>query len=358
MKEVIAQILTDSVTAPSPDNFQPWKFSVLDNEINVFKVPSEVNHLLDCNQHVLILTVGMLVENIVISASHYGYRCSIQLFPDASYPDLAARIRIHKDSGVNRDHLYDYIKARCTNRKMYKKNGIAPEILDELAGLLRDFPGIEVQFAEDQKDIRQLGNAVSAIDKIMCENKELHGALFQHITWTKEEEQRTNQGLSLDAMELKAADKQMFRLIQKWKVINSLNKIGFSNIIRAKNASQYGSAACGVIISTQNDSQTDYLNAGRFVQRFWLVATQKGLSLHPIVGVIYCTQKVIQENTPLFSNSHAKLLRDNYTVLDSIASANGKTNKHIVFYFRMGYADPPSYQSTRKKPEIVFADMD
>ena len=355
MKEVITRLLNDSVTAPSPDNYQPWKFSVLGNEINVFKVTSKVNHLLDCDQHVLILTVGMLVENITVAATHYGYRCSIQLFPDASYPDLSARIRLQKETEAKEDSLYAQLKLRCTNRKPYRKEKIAPAVLDELAGLLRDFPGVEVQYVTEQQEIKQVGKAISAIDKIMCENQDLHKALFTHITWTKEEEQETHQGLSLDSLELKAAEKKLFRVIKNWSVINAMNKVGFSNIIRMQNASQYGSAACGAIISIQNESQSDYLNAGRFIQRFWLKATQKKISLHPIVGVIYCNQKVNHEEQEIFSASHSRLLKENYSVLNSVANAYGKTNKHIVFYFRMGYADPPSYQSTRKEAEIVFA---
>jgi hypothetical protein len=354
MKEDIQRIINDSITAPSPDNFQPWRFTVDGNVINVYKVFEKVNHLLDYNEHVLILTNGMLLENISIAASHHRYSAQISRFPDPSSPDLVATITLQKNPDVKGDPLYGFLKRRCTNRKKYKKARIEPGVLYELAETRKGFPAIEMQYVTEQDQIKKLGKAVSAVDKIMCEHKDLHQALFHHITWTKEEEQQTHQGLSLDSMELNAMDKSMFKLISKWSVINALNKIGFSNIIRAKNASQYGSAPCSVIVSTRNDSPADYLDAGRFVQRFWLTATQKGLSLHPIVGVIYCNQKAAYEQPKIFSTAHADLLSQSYQVIDSIAAAKGKTNKHIVFFFRMGYADPTSYQSTRKEAEIVF----
>jgi len=354
MKEEIIRILNDASTAPSPDNFQPWRFEVKGNVVNVYKVFEKVNHLLDYNQHVLILTVGMVIENIIIAASHYRFKAYVSKFPDSSSPDLVASITLQKDQEVNADPLYSFLARRCTNRKKYSKKKIEPGILYELSEIRKEFPGIEMQFISDQKQIKKLGNAVSAVDKVMCENKALHQALFHHITWTKEEEQRTHQGLSLDSMELNPMDKGMFRLIKNWSVINALNKIGFSNIIRAKNAGQYGSAATSVIVSTKHESPVDYLDAGRFVQRFWLKATQKGLSLHPIVGVIYCNQKAVHEQPQIFTPSHSDLLKRNYNVIDSIANANGKTNKHIVFFFRMGYSEPTSYQSTRKAAEIEF----
>jgi len=354
MKEEIVQLLNDSVTAPSPDNFQPWKFSVTGNVIDIYKVPQLVNKLLDFKEHVLILTNGMIVENIEIAASKYGYQCSTVVFPDPAQPDLVARISLMKDPGARLNPLYAFLKTRCTNRKLYKKDKISPEILAALTTLLKDFPGVEVQYVNEQEQIKKIGKAVSAIDKIMCENKELHHALFQHITWSIAEEQQTHQGLSLDSMELNAAEKQLFKVIKNWPAINALNKIGFSGVIRSQNATQYGSAGCSAIISIRNDSNSDYLNAGRFVQRFWLKATELKLSLHPIVGLIYCNQKVTHENPSIFSEAHAKLLNENYSVLDSIAATMGKTNSHIVFYFRMGYAKPTLYQSTRKKAEIFF----
>lgn len=355
MKEEIIQLLNDSNTAPSPDNFQPWRFVVRGSDVEVYKVPGKVNRLLDCNEHVLILTNGMLVENISIAASHYGFRTDIKTFPDASSPDLVARVSLQKDPAVKQDPLYDFLRTRCTNRKMYKKEKISAEVLNELSSILKDFPGMELQFITEQKDIKEIGKAVSAIDKIMCENKELHHALFQHITWSIKEEQQTHVGLSLDSMELNGAEKQLFKAIKNWPVINTLNKIGFSNVIRSQNAAQYGSAGCSAVISTRNDGAQDYLQAGRFVQRFWLIATRLKLSLHPIVGVIYCSQKVKYDKPNIFSESHSSMLTENYGILDSIATAHGKTNKHIVFYFRMGYAKPTAYQSTRKEPEIAFA---
>jgi hypothetical protein len=356
MKEEITRLLNESVTAPSPDNYQPWRFEVRGNDIEVYKVPKKVNAMLDSRQHVLLLTNGMLIENIEVAATHYGFRAGTGLFPDSARPDLVARISLSKDHSVKSHPLYPFLNTRCTNRKLYSKDSIPQAVLDELSAPLVNFPGIEMQFLTGQPEIKKLGKAVSAIDKIMCENKQLHEALFQHITWTVKEEQETHQGLSLDSMELNAVEKQLFRAIRNWPVINALNKIGFANVIRSQNAAQYGSAGCSVIISTRNDGEADYVEAGRFIQHFWLAATQKKLSLHPVVGVIYCTQKISDEKETVFTSGQAALLRESYDVLDSIASSHGKTNPHIVFFFRMGYAKPTGYKSTRKKAQIIFRD--
>ena len=355
MKEIITSILEDSSTAPSPDNFQPWRFEVRNEEINVFKVPSLMNHLLDSREHVLILTVGMLIENIVIASTHYGYKATVSLFPPGAGPDQVAKITLAKEPGLKEDPLYGFLKLRCTNRKKYRKEKISQQVLDELRSGLAAFPGMEMQFITRQEEIKKIGKAVSAIDKVMCENQQLHQALFRHITWTIKEEQETHQGLSLDSMELKSHEKMLFKAIKNWPVINTLNKIGFSNVIRAQNAAQYSSAVCSVVISNRDESNTGYANAGRFAERFWLNATRNNLSLHPIVGVIYCSQKVKEDKTQsLFTAGQVELLNESYSVVNSIAGSHGKTNPQIMFYFRMGYAKPTAYKSTRKKAVISF----
>ena len=356
MNDIISRILNDSITAPSPDNFQPWRFEVAENEISVFKVPGKVNHLLDCNDHVLILTNGMLIENIVIAASNYGYRPDLTFFPDKSISDLVAKVHLTREPNIISDPLYHFLKTRCTNRKLYSKRNIPAEIISDLKTTQNGFPELGLQIITDQHQIKALGSAVSTIDKIMFENKELHDSLFAHITWSKQEEQKSNEGLNLDSMEFNFAEKLLFRTLKNWTVVRFLNMFGFSNFVRFKNSKQYSSASASVIVSAKQGSLIDYMNAGRFVQRFWLKATEHNLSLHPIVGVIYCYQKVTEEKSGLFSVAHSKLLEDNYQLLHSISATPNNANSPVVFYFRMGYAKKTSYQSSRKKAEIKFTE--
>ena len=353
MKEIILQILNDSITAPSPDNFQPWRFEVRNNELAVFKVPGKVNQLLDCKEHVLLLTNGMLIENIVIAATHHGYRSELTLMPDPSKPDLVAKILLHRDSGINEDPLYPFLTLRSTNRKLYKKEKLSPEISAALLTIQHPYPGVELQLIEHQDDIKSLGKAVSAIDKIMFENKKLHDSLFAHMT-TSKKEMLTKQGLVLDAMEFNPAEKLLFSWLTNWRVVKLFNFFGFSSFVRFKNSKQYGSAAAAFLVGVKNNSETDYLIAGRAVERCWLKATEGGLSFHPIVGVLYCYQKVKENLNDVFSEDQATLLEESYKKIESIATANGMTGNHLVFFSRVGHATPPSHKSLRKNADVDF----
>ena len=76
--------------------------------------------------------------------------------------------------------------------------------------------------------------------------------------------------------------------------------------------------------------------------------------MHPIVGVLYCYQKVKENLNDVFSEAEAKLLEESYKKIESIAVANGMTSQHIVFFSRVGYADVPSHKSLRKNADIDF----
>jgi nitroreductase len=354
MNEQIREILNTAVTAPSPDNFQPWRFEVRNNQVDVFKVPGKVNHLLDCNEHVLLFTNGMLIENILIAASHAGVRCQLSLLPDASQKDLVARIFLEKDNAVREDALYPYLKLRCTNRKTYKKTKVADTILAELKKIQNDFSGVELKIVTAKSEIKQLGKAVSAIDQIMFQNRPLHDSLFEHVTWSKKEEEKTRQGLALDAMEFDPMEKMLFRGLKNWNLVRLLDALGLTSFIRFKNSKQYGSCPASVMVAVEKNNAENYLAAGRMVERFWLLAASLGLNLHPIVGVIYCFQKVNANEKDVFSDAQSKLLTTCYQQMRSIASANQMKAEHLVFFSRLGYAPAPSHKSLRKEAEINF----
>ena len=350
MKETILSILKDSVTAPSPDNYQPWRFEVKGADVFIFKVPGLVNHLLDCHEHVLLLTDGMLLENMAIAATAHGCRSNIQLLPPGTAPDCVAKVSLEKSDGKP-DPLHAHLYKRCTNRKPYSSRAVEPAIVHELSATAEEYPGLNISIVTDQSKVKQLGKAVAVMDRIMFENQALHDSLFEHITWTREEEQRTHVGLNLDSMEFKPPEKLMFRALKNWGFVKAMNFTGFSRFVGFKSGMQYGAATGAVIGSVNTESPEAYLLAGRCMQRLWLKATAHGLSMHPIVGAIYCYQKVEVERTEQFSAVHEQWLRNSYAQLQSAAG----TKNPLVFFLRMGYGKPTTYQSTRKSPDVRFA---
>ena len=96
-----------------------------------------------------------------------------------------------------------------------------------------------------------------------------------------------------------ARDERTIEYIREWE-----KGTGFEKISRKAIAS---ASAIGFITMPHYDSM-NYLNGGRSVQRMWLAANQKGISIHPIlVPVMFFTRLIHGSGKGLPKNMQEEL---------------------------------------------------
>lgn len=61
-----------AILAPSSHNTQPWKFRVVDGQIEVFMDEERWLRVADDDQRELPLSIGCALENLLIAAEHFG----------------------------------------------------------------------------------------------------------------------------------------------------------------------------------------------------------------------------------------------------------------------------------------------
>src|SRR6185437_10379585 len=120
----VREMLQTAVRAPSGDNLQPWRFVLKGKILQIFDVKSN-DTVYNYKLRGTYVSHGALIENIVITASHFGYRAYVTLFPETNREHMAD-ILLEKGEVVP-DPLYDSIETRTTNRKMYKGTPLTPE---------------------------------------------------------------------------------------------------------------------------------------------------------------------------------------------------------------------------------------
>ncbi len=94
MKDIISNILSKAVYAPSGENSQPWRFEVIDNKIFLYNIPDRDNPVYNYNQRGSYFAHGALLENIDILAEDNGLKAETQLFPDQNVANLVATITL------------------------------------------------------------------------------------------------------------------------------------------------------------------------------------------------------------------------------------------------------------------------
>jgi hypothetical protein len=345
MKDIIAAIISDGIQAPSGENCQPWKFLVRkDGIMELFLLPDRDQSLYSWGQRASYMANGALLENVVISAKHYGFEARVHLFPDQQNLHLIARIELVKTSAQT-DPLYFGIRERATNRKPYKNYCLNGEEITALRSCSDSNHNIRIQLVQDLKRLKILGSAGSINENVMLSNEYLHKFFFSHVNWTKEEDEMKKIGFFIDTLELPPPARFGFRMLRNWSLMRILKMFGFHKLVGLQNARVNSRASAIGIISIDDISPEKFIFAGRTMQRLWLTATKFHLSIQPLTGVLFFMHNVRARETEHFTTDQIHKIENAY---DSIQKAfNIDPKETAVFMFRIGKGDKPTARSVR-----------
>jgi len=349
----IEKILAAGVKAPSGDNSQPWRFEIHGDAIDVYNLPDCDNPILNYEQRGSYIAHGALIENMVITATTFGYSANAVLFPDSHKKTLIARISFTSKTN-QQDPLAAYIDERHTNRRAYEDAPLtAGEIsaLSALPALLESENVASLRFVFTPKEKIDLARAASSIEEVVLENRALHELLFKDVTWTKRQEQTIHRGLYLAAMEFVPPQKAIFWLASHWPIMKILNIVGLSRFIAKEDAKLYATGAGFVAVLLEKTRPADFILAGRLMQRLWLTATSLGIFAQPVTALLFAHMRANSDAPAVFSEKHRAAIETNYATVARILSVDGKTPAMLL---RIGHAEPPSAYSTRKDPVAIF----
>ena len=347
MPDVLRDILTLAVHAPSGDNSQPWKFKIDGASITLFNVPEGDQTLYNHRQRGSYVSHGAVIENICIAAAQMGLISEVFLFPNER--DATARI-VFTQGIIKEQPLLSSITKRVTNRKPYTKKIISHFDINQLKDEAT-YGGFELRVVEEREELERLADTLSLNERLLMEHKELHDFLFGMIRWTEKEELQ-KPGLHVRTMEFPAPVRFQLRYILKyWPAVQALNRIGFSKAIAKQSAGLYKtSSAFGAIIIKDN-SDASYIEGGRALQRVWLKATSLGLSMQPTTALPYLAGRVEAGETKSLSNEHIDSITRAYEHITEAFSLEG--TEKIALLFRLGYGKEPSAQSLKLPPVII-----
>ena len=351
MFDEIKKILDIAVWAPSGDNSQPWYFKIKDNSLSIFNVPEADPPFFNFEQKGSLVAHGALIENIDIAAKNFGYKADFKYFPDGFNKNLISVVYFEKAQPEHQD-LFDYIKERCTNRKPYRKGPLSDEQKQELRTALKTgLNGVKIIFTEDQEKMDIIGKASATNEKIVLRTKMMHGLFFERVVWSEVDERKQKSGLYSKTMEL-GPKEFIFRLARKWSSMRLLNLFGLANLIAADNAKLYASGGAFVSIVMPENSQADFINTGRAMQRIWLTATKLKLSVHPVGGIIFLMQRIMADKATELKNKTVKELEYAYNQIVEAIGQKGQPG-FLTFLLRIGESDPPSARCSRREPKII-----
>ncbi len=344
---VVERILDLARWAPSGDNTQPWRFEIIsDNELVVHGFDTRDHCVYDLNGRASQIAIGALLENLVIAASSHGLAVNWSLRPDCDETTPTIDVRFSPDPDIKPSSLAAYIPIRATQRRAMKRRPLHPrEKMRLVESLGKDYTVLWLDTPEDRLRTARLMFRNGKVRLTMPEAYEVHKNV---IEWNSQysEDRIPDQAVGLNPLALRL----MRWAMKSWSTVNFFNTYFAGTVLPRLELDLIPGIFCAghfaLIANKPPTSITDYLSAGRALQRFWLTATQLGLRLQPEMtplifsgyvreSIKFTCVEAVEKKARRLANELAALLGEECV-------------ERAVFMGRIGEGKPPKARSIRK----------
>ena len=303
-----------AIAAPSIYNSQPWRFRIRDGGIDVFADWGRRLEVIDPSGRELLISVGAAVFNLRIAMSQQGRAPVLRLLPEATVPDLVARVVPGRSvtPGGAELALAAAIPKRHTNRRPFARTMVPTALLEELAAAA-EVDGAILSVAGEVGRGAILGLVRTAEQRLRSQ-----GIYRAELTERTHSTRARRDGVPPQAF-------------GPWDALEALplRDFGMTQPELRRPGERFEPYPTIVVLSTAADTADHWLRAGQALQRVLLLATVHGLAATPI------TQ-------PLEIPALRELLTD---------AATGSRAQVIL---RLGYAQPTTPSPRRPLADVLL----
>lgn len=347
----ITQILTQAIWCPSPDNLQPWRFKLIDENNFEIHCKDESDWMVyDINGHVTWLTIGFLFECINISAAKYNLSTNYQKLTNDTPQLTIFNVELTPQIEQADDALFEWLPIRSVQRKPMGSRTLTDTEKNTLQSLIPD--GFELHWYESLSDRFKIGKLLygnSFTRYAMKEGYEVHSKV---IDWRKGYEQFSPTKIPPKSLGVDPVTLTMTKwALGKWERFHIVEKY-FAGTVWARFIMDfYTSIRCSghFLLTRKKTAETleDFIESGQVIMRFWLTCQKLGLGFQPEHTPVMFAE-LMRNNTPFSkddrANNNAKKMDDIFKSL----IGEDKVNRS-VYLARVGRAPLPVSRSIRKE---------
>lgn len=343
---VVEQILDLARWAPSGDNTQPWRFEfVADDHVVVHGFDTREHCVYDVQGRPSQMAHGALLENILIAATGHGLRASFTRRAGAPEDKPLYDVRFTPNSSIARDPLIDFITVRSVQRRAMRTRPLSTEEKRALEGCVA--PKYRVVWIEGLARKWRAACLMWRNSKLRLICPEAYRVHRDVIEWNARysTDRVPDQSLGLDPLTLKL----MRPVMKSWNRVDLFNTYFGGTFMPRVQLDLIPALACGahLAIAAERPLQDidGYVDAGRAMQRFWLVATRLGLLMQPeMTPLIFATYVRAGQRFSTVEQVWAGAQR----VRRDLATLSGVTEPaRIILLGRIGAGRPATARSLR-----------
>lgn len=250
--EKILFLLRYAVLAPSNHNTQPWLFRLQGHELDLIADLRRSLPVTDPENRELIISCGAALNHLRVAARYFGYASSVEAYPEPEYPDLLARFSLGGPCDTYAEDFLKFaaIERRRTHRFPFLPDPVPPSLLDIL-GQTAKRHATELDVFTDHDGRYQIAELVSEADRVQWHDKHFRRELAAWLT--------PNRSARLDGIPGYARGVGNFTSDAEAFVVRTFD-LGQGQAARDREIALHSPVIA--VLSTQNDSRLDWLNAG------------------------------------------------------------------------------------------------
>ncbi|WP_267615795.1 Rv1355c family protein [Gordonia bronchialis] len=299
--------------APSAGNQKPWTLRLEDDMVVVALDPTR-SSTLDIDHRASAVAVGAAVYNVEVAAQTLGRLGSTDIIHDAG--TLTGQVRLTPADGRRGDPAdLQAVLARSTQRRPGDRSTPPPDHLAELRRVAAT-EHTRLVTLTDAADIAQIASILAASDRIRFLTPQLHAEMFAELT----DDPSASRGIPISALDLPASMLTVMDILRRPDVMALLEKWDGGSALGADAGARASSASAFAVLMQQGRTGSDYVRAGRVMQRLWLRAEELGYRVHPMTPCFLYAHS--DEETARLSPPHAdELIAERRSLLGMVATA-------------------------------------
>jgi hypothetical protein len=336
----VHRILEIATTAISPYNTQPWRFRVDGDTIDVYILRTK-NFFLKL-QGVSHMTLGCLLENLLVGARHVGYRGEYRFLPGTlGIDEPCARVKLIRDRSPEPQDV-SHVLARTTNRKLYERTPLPADLRAEIEALCVD-PNIALIYSEGRGQER-LSALLARLESVRISNYKMTREALEYIRFTEEEMHAKPEGLDLRTLEFEPRAVRLMRPLERRRAHRLLSTFGAVRIAARRHREQLVNSAGILTYTLQDREPADFVTLGMVIQRTLNRLALAGVQSMSVLSGLYLLD-VLGSNPEIFSRRELRLLR---RARVEIADFYGVPDRDVVYIVRAGFAEEPAHRQSRR----------
>ncbi|MFZ4401393.1 MAG: Acg family FMN-binding oxidoreductase [Bacteroidales bacterium] len=320
------KILHYASLAGSSHNSQPWKVEVYQNDsILIFADTSRLLDVVDPKGIELYISVGAFIENLDIAAKAYGYKTDITLFETGINSSLpAASIKLAK-TGLHQNLEYlEELELRTTLRIPFDTMAIKNIDREKLVSIA---PENIIFVPFNSPDGCFILKKELEAYTIQAYQKDAQDELVSWMRFSNKDVNSKRDGLTPAGMGIKGISGFIVRNFMKPE---DSKKESFIKSGVEKTQKQVENCGGWIIISTEKEDASEWINIGRIYERINIQCRSLNLGFHPMNQII--------EVPPIYQEVNDKIL----------------AGRKIRFVARIGYVDEYPAPVSKRRPVESF----